>query len=223
LKSTAQKTETIQPTVLIVDDDELYRRSIKRVLNASGYAVITYDSLAQFSTAKVFPRLGCAILDLNLPDSDGLEIQSRLAKLTPTLAVIFLSGFGRVSSSVRAMKAGAIDFLEKPIEDLALLKAVECALERSRQLLEETIELDDLRRRFEGLSKREQEVFALITGGLLNKQAGAELGVTEKTVKVHRAQVMAKMGAGSFAELVKAAQRLGLKANPHNTVLGTRI
>lgn len=196
--------------MLVIDDDELFGRSIARVLDGEGYNTATYDSLAQLSAAKDIPQLGCAILDLNLADSDGLQIQECLRKLAPTLAVIFVTGFGRVSSSVRAMKAGAVDFLEKPVEDATLLQTVERAIEQSTTLFRERRELQDLHRRLKSLSQREREVFALISSGLLNKQAGAELGITEKTVKVHRAQVMAKMGANSFAELVKSAQRLGL-------------
>ena len=211
MKTAIEKTGTVQPVALVIDDDQLFRRSIARVLEAHGYTTAAYESLAQFAAAKDIPQLGCAILDLNLPDSNGHEIQDRLTEVAPALAVIFLTGFGQVSSSVRAMKSGAIDFLEKPVEDSVLLQAVERAVERSRRFYEERRELEGLRLRFEGLSQREQEVFALITSGLLNKQAGAELGLKEKTIKVHRAQVMAKMRAGSFAELVKIAQRLGLK------------
>ena len=196
--------------MLIIDDDQLFSRSIARVLDGQGYSTATYDSLAQLSAIEDIPQLGCAILDLNLMDSDGLQIQERLKKLAPTLAVIFVTGFGQVSSSVRAMKAGAVDFLEKPVEDTTLLRTVERAVEQSKVLYREQRELQDLHRRLKTLSQREREVFALISSGLLNKQAGAELGITEKTVKVHRAQVMAKMGASSFAELVKSAQRLGL-------------
>ena len=196
--------------MFIIDDDQLFSRSIARVLDGQGYSTATYDSLAQLSAIEDIPQLGCAILDLNLMDSDGLQIQERLKKLAPTLAVIFVTGFGQVSSSVRAMKAGAVDFLEKPVEDTTLLRTVERAVEQSKVLYREQRELQDLHRRLKTLSQREREVFALISSGLLNKQAGAELGITEKTVKVHRAQVMAKMGASSFAELVKSAQRLGL-------------
>jgi FixJ family two-component response regulator len=197
--------------VFIIDDDELFRRSIKRVLDAHGYSAATFESLNQFTAAGEVPQIGCAILDLNLPDSNGLEIQQKLACIAPTLSTVFLTGFGKVSATVQAMKAGAVDFLEKPVEDAVLLHAVESAIDRSMRLSEARRELEQLRLNFEELSPRERQVLALITAGLLNKQAAAELGVKEKTIKVHRAQVMSKMGAGSFAELVKMAQRLGLK------------
>jgi FixJ family two-component response regulator len=203
-----------RPEVVLIDDDRLLRRSIERLLKANGYFATTYDSLRQFLGTGRIPNLGCAILDLNLPDGSGLEIQKELATSAPTLSVIFLSGYGKVGTSVRAMKAGALDFLEKPVEDSALLEAIRAAIERSRQLVADQSERRILRQRFERLSGREREVFTLITSGLLNKQAGAELGVTEKTIKVHRAHVMEKMEAASFAELTRMAQKLGLEAKP---------
>lgn len=211
LKAKATRTKPVQPAVLVIDDDHLFRRSITRILLASGCIVASYESLPQLATGNEVPQVGCAILDLNLPDSNGLGIQQRLAKLAPALSVIFLTGFGQVSSSVRAMKAGAIDFLEKPVEDTVLLQAIERGIERSKRFAHELKDRECLRLRYQVLSRREREVFVLITSGLLNKQAGAELGVTEKTIKAHRAQVMAKMEASSFAELVRIAQRLGLK------------
>lgn len=219
MKAVDKKETTPAPIVLIIDDDRLFRRSISRVLEANGYATAMHESLAKLAASKNIPQLGCVILDLNLPDSNGLLLQERLAVVAPALAVIFVTGFGQVSSSVRAMKAGAIDFLEKPVEDALLLDAVGRAVERSSILYQEARELDTLRFRFEQLSQRERDVFALVTSGLLNKQAAAELGLKEKTVKVHRAQVMAKMSAESFADLVKIAQRLRLKpksAPPEN-------
>lgn len=211
---TETKTEAaLDPVILIIDDDRLFRRSIERILESNGYSIVGYESLAELAASTNIPQLGCAILDLNLPDSNGLMIQQQLRKIAPALAVIFLTGFGQVSSTVRAMKAGAVDFLEKPVEDSVLLRAVERALEHSKEIHRETQELESLRLRYEHLSPRERDVFALVTSGLLNKQAGAELGITEKTIKVHRAQVMAKMRAESFAELVKMGQRLGIKPN----------
>jgi FixJ family two-component response regulator len=219
LKTIDKKEIIPDPIVLVIDDDQLFRRSISRVVEGRGYATVMHESLAKLADSKSIPQLGCAILDLNLPDSNGLLIQEQLAKVAPALAVIFVTGFGQVSATVRAMKAGAIDFLEKPVEDEVLLHAVDRAVERSRSFYGESRQLADLRVRFEHLSQRERDVFAFVTSGLLNKQAAAELGLKEKTVKVHRAQVMAKMGAESFADLVKIAQRLGLKpksAPPEN-------
>jgi FixJ family two-component response regulator len=202
------------PDVVLIDDDLLLRRAVVRLLQLNGYFAATYDSLGQFLEAGKIPVLGCAILDLNLPDGSGLDIQKALAKSAPSLPVIFLTGYGKVETSVRAMKAGALDFLEKPVEDDVLLDAVRRAIERSRQLHADHSERLALRRRFERLSARERQVFALITSGLLNKQAGAELGLAEKTIKVHRAHVMEKMEAASFAELTKMAQALGIETEP---------
>lgn len=198
------------PQVVLIDDDRMLCRSIKRLLETSGYPTATYDSPGRFLKAGQIPRFGCAILDLNLPDTSGLDIQDRLTRLAPTLPIIFLTAYGKVGTSVRAMKAGALDFLEKPVEDAALLQAVKAAIERSAQLLVDQSEREALQRRFELLSERERQVFTLITSGLLNKQVGAELGLVEKTIKVHRAHVMEKMKAGSFAELTKMAHKLGL-------------
>src|SRR5271167_3513722 len=198
------------PLVIIVDDDSMFRRSITRLLEEHGHSVAPYESLDQLVETGSIPKLGCALLDLNLPGVGGLEIQKRLATLAPTLAIIFLTGFGEVDSSVRAMKSGAVDFLQKPVEDAVLLQAVELAIDRSKTLNHQRAKRYELRGRFERLSTREREVFALITSGLLNKQAAAELDVTEKTIKFHRAHIMEKMEAQSLAELAKMAERISL-------------
>jgi len=188
----------------------MFRRSITRLLEEHGHSVAPYESLDQLVETGNIPKLGCALLDLNLPGVGGLEVQKSLADLAPTLAIVFLTGFGKVASSVRAMKSGAVDFLQKPVDDVVLLQAVELAIDRSKTLNHQRAERDELRGRFEKLSTREREVFALITSGLLNKQAAAELDVTEKTIKFHRAHIMKKMEALSFAELAKMAERIRL-------------
>jgi FixJ family two-component response regulator len=200
----------------------LFRRSITRLLEHNTYRVEAYESLDRLGDTSRLPSVGCVVLDMNLPGAGGLEIQENLTNLAPTLAIVFLTGFGKIASSVQAMKRGAVDFLEKPVEERALLDAVESAIDRSRQLHLEKRELDQIRTRYQALTKREQDVFTLITSGLLNKQAGAELGITEKTIKVHRAQVMDKMGAESFAELVKISQRLRLSNGEDNTASRNR-
>jgi FixJ family two-component response regulator len=210
LKAVAKQTTSLPASVIIIDDDSLLRRSIARLLQEHTHNVEAYESLAQlYETGKV-PRIGCALLDLNLPGANGLEIQAKLAVVAPTLSIVFLTGFGQVDSSVRAMKGGAVDFLQKPVEDVVLLQAVERAIERSRALGHQLIARDELRQRFERLSTREREVFALVTSGLLNKQAAAELGIAEKTVKFHRAHIMEKMEVESLAELAKMADRINL-------------
>ena len=152
LKTQAKRTEPIKPAVLVIEDDQLFRRSITRILLASGYTVASYESLAELASGSQIPQVGCAILDLNLADSNGLDIQERLTKLAPTLSVIFLTGFGQVSSSVRAMKAGAIDFFEKPIEDTILLVAVERAIERSRKCAHDLRDLQGVRHKYQTLT-----------------------------------------------------------------------
>jgi len=210
LKVTIKHPAPAPPFVVIVDDDSMFRRSITRLLEEHGYTVAPYESLDQLVETGNIPKLGCALLDLNLPGVGGLEIQKRLAALAPILTIVFLTGFGKVDSSVRAMKSGAFDFLQKPVEDAVLLQAVELAIDRSKTLNHQHAERDELRGRFERLSTREREVFALITSGLLNKQAAAELDVTEKTIKFHRAHIMEKMEARSLAELAKMAERISL-------------
>ena len=210
MKVTIKHPAPAPPFVVIVDDDSMFRRSITRLLEEHGHSVAPYESLDQLVETGNIPKLGCALLDLNLPSVGGLEIQKRLAALAPTLAIVFLTGFGKVDSSVRAMKSGAVDFLQKPVDDVVLLQAVELAIDRSKTLNHQRAERDELRGRFERLSTREREVFALITSGLLNKQAAAELDVTEKTIKFHRAHIMKKMEARSLAELAKMAERIHL-------------
>ena len=209
MKSVVEQTEPMRSVVVVIDDDRLFRRSITRLLETHGYETEAYQSLNEISAAGRIPQMGCALLDLNLPDTNGLEIQDKLAIIAPALSIVFLTGFGRVASSVRAMKTGAVDFLEKPVDDAILIQAVERAIDRSKRLSKERVEREELLRRFGRLTVREREVFVLITAGLLNKQAGAELAITEKTVKVHRAHVMEKMEVQSLAELVRVAQRLG--------------
>jgi FixJ family two-component response regulator len=205
------ETNSIEAVVVLIDDDPSLRKSVSRLLEAQGRRVEAYESLEQFYGRGTLPQVGCAVLDLNLPGTTGLKIQEQLAVAAPTLPIVFLTGFGKVASSVRAMKAGAVDFLEKPMRATDLVPAVERAISCSYKLRSEHVELEKLRHRFESLTMREREVFTLITSGLLNKQAGADLGITEKTVKVHRARVMEKMRAGSLADLVKLSQRMAPK------------
>ena len=204
-------TASIQ--VAIVDDDESARKALARLLRSAGIEPAAFSSAREFLDHPNAEVMGCAVIDLWMPELNGLALQAELERRLPHLAVVFVSGNGNVSSSVHAMKAGAIDFLEKPVSGEALLKAVRLAMERTRATKLAGQELDALSQRYRTLTPREREVFALITAGLLNKQAGAELGASEKTIKVHRARVMEKMEAGSLADLVRMAQRLGIDRN----------
>lgn len=210
LKTSAKQAKCPDAPIVIIEDDALFRRSIVRVLEEHGYEPNAYESFDQLEDVAAIPQEGCVILDLNLSGTSGLEIQRKLKAIAPSLSIIFLTAFGRVDVSVRAMKRGAVDFLEKPVESEVLFRTVDRAITRSRTLNRERLELAELRRRFERLSDREREVFAWVTSGLLNKQAAAELKISEKTVKFHRAHIMKKMEVGSLAELAKMAARLGL-------------
>ncbi|HVN88658.1 MAG TPA: response regulator [Candidatus Binataceae bacterium] len=220
MKTRAKQVEHPGEPIIVIEDDVLFRRSILRLLEEHGYKPSAYESFRQFQDIATIPQEGCIILDLHLPGTNGLEIQRQLSAIAPSLSIIFLTAFGRVDVSVRAMKNGAVDFLEKPVDSEVLLRTIDQAIERTRTLSRDRVDLSELRRRFERLSEREREVFTRITSGLLNKQAAAELKITEKTVKFHRAHIMRKMEVGSFAELAKMAARLGLndrrvnQANP---------
>ena len=197
--------------VAIIDDDESARKSLARLMKSAGISAVTFSSAAEFLEAANDSQVDCAVTDLRMPDVDGIKLQQALAQIAPHLAIVFVTGHGDVPAGIKAMKGGAIDFLEKPVDDDALLDAVRRAAERSREARASRAEFDDLQRRYERLTPRERQVFQLITSGLLNKQAGAELGTGEKTIKVQRARVMDKMEAASLAELVRMADQLHIQ------------
>lgn len=198
-------------TVFLVDDDPSVRRALTRLIKSAGYRV------ESFGSAREFLQLGmsrdgpaCLVLDVRMPGLSGLELQDELQKKNAILPVIFITGHGDIPTSVKAMKAGAIDFLQKPVKDKDLLKAIEQALARASRDRAEREELDEIQNRIDRLTPREREVMALIVRGLLNKQIAFELGTVEKTIKVHRARVMEKMQVKSVAELVHLAERAGI-------------
>jgi FixJ family two-component response regulator len=207
LKTAQNQAALALASVVVIDDDAQFRRSLTRLLEEAGHQPKAYESFEHFASGMI-PQEGCVVLDLNLPRSNGLEIQEKLTLVAPAVCIVFLTGFGQVAASVRAMKRGAVDFLEKPVEDVVLLQAVEHALDRSRSLNKDRAECEELHRRIGRLSSRERDVFALITSGLLNKQAAAELGITERTVKHHRRNIMDKLETESLAELAKIAERV---------------
>jgi len=198
------------PTVFVVDEDVTVRRSLEPLILAAGFQPQTFGTAREFLARLHPPAPSCLILDLLLPDLSGLEVQRRLADRQSTMPIIFLTAVGDIRMTVQAMKAGAVDFLTKPFGDELLLDAVADALERSRAALVEAAMVDALRERFASLSRREQEVMALVVSGLLNKQVGGELGISEITVKAHRGKVMRKMRADSLVGLVNMAARLRL-------------
>jgi FixJ family two-component response regulator len=203
--------------VAVVDDDSSARSALARLLKSAGIQTVTFPSAREFLDDPSAGAVGCAVIDLWMPEINGLALQEELEKKLPHLSVVFVSGGGDVSTSVHAMKVGAVDFLEKPVSKEALLAAVGLAIERTRATKAAHQKSEILHQRYHTLTRREREVFALITAGLLNKQAGAELGAAEKTIKVHRAHVMEKMRAGSLADLVRMAERLGLGPNGEST------
>lgn len=198
--------------VFVVDDEPTVRRALGRQLRSAGHAVEVFASADEFLTSAQ-PESGpcCLVCDLRLPGPSGLELQEELGHRGLELPIVFISGRADVSSGVRAMKGGAVDFLEKPFSDRQLLSAVGNALERDRQARTARVERGRLEGRLARLTRREREVFTLVAAGLGNKQVGWELGATEKTIKVHRARVMEKMEAGSLAELVRMADSLGVR------------
>jgi FixJ family two-component response regulator len=200
------------PVVHIVDDDALVMRATARLLAAEGFATHACTSTQEFLSQLDTDVPGCVVLDLSMPDCDGLELQQLLAGRGVTLPVVFMSGHGDVGSSVRAMKGGALDFLEKPVEAETLVDAVRRGIERDRENRARRIEAREARARLAALTPREREILPFLLAGRLNKQIAAELGIVEKTVKVHRARIFHKFGAGSLAELVRNAARAGIRA-----------
>ena len=194
--------------VFVVDDDPLVRNSVEDLLSAAGLAVQTFGSTGEFMKARRPDVPACLVLDVQLPDRSGIDLQRELAQARIAIPIVFVTGHGDIPMSVHAIKAGALEFLTKPFRGAELLSAVQQALQRDRAARIGRADTEDLRRRFESLTAREREVLHLVTAGLLNKQAAAELGVTELTVKSHRGQVMRKMGAQSLADLVRMAERL---------------
>ena len=200
--------DVFTPTVFVVDDDPSVRTAVKRLLASVGLHCETFSTAAEFLIRCEHGVSGCLVLDVRMPGASGLDLQRILNQAETDLPVIFVTAHADVPLTVRAMKAGALEVLTKPFDDQALLDAVYQALEQERVRSHDREELHRLRDRFETLTAREREVMALVVTGLLNKQIAGELGTAEKTIKVHRAQVMHKMEADSLAELVRMADRL---------------
>jgi len=204
-------TNPLDPMVFIVDDYAPGRKSISRLLRAAGFVVAAFASAQEFLAQYDPAACGCLVLDLAMPGVSGLELQSMLADKGSFLPIIFLTAHGDVSTSVQAMKHGAVDFLMKPVNDEDLLKAVRMAIEKDRVLRREQTELFEIRERLATLTPREREVLEYVVAGRLNKQIASDLGTVEQTVKVHRAHVMQKMKVHSVAELVRLTERCGIR------------
>jgi FixJ family two-component response regulator len=199
------------PTVFVVDDDASVRKALTRLLKSAGHSVEGFASAREFLDSDWRNRrVACLVLDVRMPGLNGLDLQHELQSENAILPIIFVTGHGSIPMGVNAMKEGAVDFLPKPVRDSELLDAIERAFERARRASAERDDLAEIQERLATLTPREREVMALIVRGLLNKQVAFELGIVEKTIKVHRARVMEKMQAQSLADLVRIAERAGI-------------
>jgi FixJ family two-component response regulator len=199
-----------EAVVFVVDDDASVRKSLTRLISEAGYTVQTFASAREFLARPPSAGPSCVVLDVRMPGLTGLDLQQTLAGAAHEIPIIFITGHGDISMSVKAMKAGAVDFLTKPFAGKDLLEAIQRAVTKDSHDIRAEARTDDIRERVKLLTPRESQVFALVVTGMLNKQIAAELGVGEKTIKVHRARVMEKMRAGSLAELVRLADGAGI-------------
>jgi FixJ family two-component response regulator len=200
--------------VFVVDDDPAVCAALRRLIHSIGLEVETFTSARDFLLAKLTQAPGCVVSDVRLPDLSGLNLQEKLAQAGIDLPIIFITGYGDIPMTVRAMKAGALEFLTKPFKDQELLDAIQRGIEKHRAQLVRRAEMSELHTRYDSLTPRERQVFPLIAKGRLNKQIAGDLGASEKTIKIHRGQVMVKMKADSVADLVRMAERLGVTASP---------
>lgn len=199
-----------EPIVFVVDDDPSVRTSTERLVRSMGFMVQTFGAAKEFLASARPDGPACLVLDIRLPGLSGLDLQRELARSGVEIPIIFMTGHGDIPMTVRAMKAGAVEFLTKPLRRQALLDAIRTAIDRDRAARTERLEGRQLRQRYEQLTAREREVMALVVAGLLNKQIAGELATTERTIKFHRAHIMQKMEAESLAELVRMASQLGI-------------
>jgi FixJ family two-component response regulator len=198
-------------TVFLVDDDSSVRKALTRLIRAAGYESLAFSSAREFIESKPETAgIACLVLDVRMPDLNGLDLQQVLHAANISIPIIFITGHGDIPMSVKAMKAGAVDFLPKPVHEKTLLPAIEQALTRAGREHTQSAELADIRWRLEALTPREREVMELVVTGMLNKQIAYALGTVEKTIKVHRARVMDKMAVDSLAELVRLAEKVGI-------------
>jgi FixJ family two-component response regulator len=201
---------TDAPVVSVVDDDEPVREALESLLRSVGLRVDTFASAQEFLQSRGSDVPGCLVLDVRLPGLSGLDLQLEMTRANIHTPIVFITGHGDIPMTVRAMKAGAVEFLTKPFREQDLLDAIQVALERDRLAREQRAEINELRSRFDSLTPREREVMGLVASGQINKQIAADLGISEITIKLHRAQAMQKMRAESLADLVRMAEKLGI-------------
>jgi FixJ family two-component response regulator len=199
-----------EPTVFVVDDDALVRRSMERLIRMAGFKVQTFESAQDFLDYHPLEGPACLVLDVRLPGLSGLDLQRELSQSGKQIPIVFLTGHGDIPMSVRAVKAGAVEFLTKPVKQRILLEAIQAAVEQGRASCQARAATENLRARYERLTPREREVMRLVVTGLLNKQMADELNAAERTIKFHRSHLMQKMGAESVADLVRMAEKLGV-------------
>jgi FixJ family two-component response regulator len=198
------------PIIFVIDDEPSVRKALGRLLSASGLQAETFASAEEFLRRLPYDGPGCIVLDVQMPGQTGLDLQDFLRRSECHLPIVFITGHGDVPTSVRALKAGALDFLQKPFTDSDLLQAIDASLQKDLQARAVRVEVREVERRLATLTPRERQVLVFIVGGSLNKQTAFDLGISEKTVKVHRARVMEKMGAASLADLVRLAAKVGI-------------
>jgi len=199
------------PTIFVIDDDASMRRALSFLLESAGYKVETHSSAEEFLRREHYDGVGCIILDVRMPGLSGMDLQEKLIRYDYRMPIIFLTGHGELSMGVQAMKKGAIDFLTKPCDDEQLLGAVQSAIEKDMQARGKYKEKQEIRRRIELLTPRENEILRYVIGGMLNKQIAAKLGIAEPTVKIHRGRIMVKLCAESVADLIHLAGKAGVE------------
>jgi FixJ family two-component response regulator len=202
-----------EAVIAIVDDDASVQRGLQRLIRSAGWKVETFASAQEFLARSRAELPNCVLLDLQLPGLSGLDLQKQMAEVGLEIPIVFLTGHGNIPVSVQAMKAGAVQFLTKPVDEQELLQAIEEAVERDRRTRQEQVEISELRDRYESLTGREQEVMQKVISGMLNKQIAADLKITEDTVKFHRGHIMRKMNADSLADLVRMAKDLAIPSD----------
>ncbi|MBN1253658.1 MAG: response regulator transcription factor [Deltaproteobacteria bacterium] len=206
----------MKPAIFIIDDDASVRKGLSRLLRSAGFAVETFATAEQFLEREHYEGIGCLVLDVRMPGISGIDLQDELSKADYSMPIVFITGHGNIPMSVQAMKKGAVDFLAKPFDDEELLQAVSAAIKKDTEGRAEHAAVLDIRGRLELLTPREYEILRYVITGMLNKQIAYELGISEKTVKVHRGRIMEKLDVGSVADLVRLAEKVGITSPTDN-------